>query len=148
MDALHKRIRELEARVARLEKQRLALATQLMDIAPDASGARYCGCYVLYRDGQPLYVGQSANVFGRVAHQHRGGSYAPMPKDDEVRIFWCDESELNALERRLIEELHPAHNSEGVIRPYMARRPRRQTPAEVYGPEFVSYHVGKEHGHA
>lgn len=150
---LHARIRELEARVARLEKQRQSLAAHLMALAPDGSGGRYCGCYILWRDAEAVYVGQSTNVLSRVG-SHRSRKEPPIRGGfDGAYIVWCNPDELNATEQRLIEELQPQFNRAGRRRHYIGRRPSQlRAPAAVLGPEFAAQPVGsldaQEHGHA
>ncbi len=129
-----------------LTKRREAIKAQLMVIAPDLSGGRYCGVYVLLAEGVPVYVGQSINVFARIA-AHRGKS--GLVDFDEVRIIWCDAGELNVAEKRLIEQLVPECNRAGVISQYLPRANMvgRATPAEHFGPEFLPHHAGRPRIH-
>jgi hypothetical protein len=107
-------------------------------LAADGSHGRYSGCYILKSLGVAIYVGQSINVFARIAG-HRGAcSYPSGGVFDEVRVIWCAVDELNATERRLIEELRPPLNSEGVTRPYAARRHPNRLPTDLFGPVFLA----------
>lgn len=77
------------------------------------------GIYHLVRDGRVLYVGQSTNLVSRIGG-HEWQRY------DEVRLFYCDESELHDLEEAHIKALQPPLNREGVTRPYR-RWPYKRT---------------------
>jgi hypothetical protein len=118
------------------ERDRLRAHIDLL-VKDDAHG-RYVGCYILMRQGSPVYVGQSINVFGRIA-SHRGAcSYPTRGAFDEVRVIWCAADALDATERRLIEELRPPMNNEGVVRPYIGKRQAHRPPADLFGPVYVA----------
>jgi len=58
-----------------------------------------------------LYVGQSRNLLSRIGG-HEWQNF------DEARLFYCNESELHALEELHISKLQPPLNREGVTRPF------------------------------
>lgn len=74
---------------------------------------RRSGVYHLVRDGEVIYVGQSINVFQRIASH-------PVRPADEARIFFCEPDELNERERADIERLRPALNRAGVTWHYIS----------------------------
>jgi hypothetical protein len=111
--------------------------------AEDGTHGRYSGCYILMKLGVAVYVGQSVNVFGRIASHKGAGSYPVHGDFDEARVIWCGADELDATERRLIEELRPRFNSAGVTRPYMrAPRNRGRLPVDLFGPVFLAVTEG------
>lgn len=143
------RIASLERRLAVLREGRRALKQQcfaqlqqLRLIDEQASAGRYCGCYVLLEDAQPLYVGQSINVFARIASHRSALSWPTKGRFDEVRIVWCDAGQLNDTEAALIAQLRPVGNTAGRTTHYMRRRVPEHTPAAVFGPGFSDAHVG------
>lgn len=82
-----------------------------------------CGVYALLRDGKVVYVGQSLNVFARVAtHWNnlrralRGKRVSSGTWQDvvvnfnEVRFKRCSEGDLDAEELKLIQRYIPQHN--------------------------------------
>ena len=64
------------------------------------------GVYILIRDDVPVYVGQSKNVFQRIAQHQAGASF----EFDKFRVIPCDQSELLELEARLIRHFEPCEN--------------------------------------
>jgi hypothetical protein len=139
-DATTERLREARDSF-RYERDRLRAHFDLT--AEDGTHGRYAGCYILMKLGVAVYVGQSVNIFGRIA-SHRGARSFPTSGDfDEARVIWCAADELDATERRLIEELQPRFNNAGVTRPYMrAPRNRGRLPADLFGPVFLAVSEG------
>lgn len=82
-----------------------------------------CGVYALLRDGKVVYVGQSLNVFARVATHWNNLRRALRGKRvssgtwqhvvvnfNEVRFKRCSEGDLDAEELKLIQRYIPQHN--------------------------------------
>lgn len=82
------------------------------------------GVYQLLLKGQVVYVGQSENVFGRIAthwvvmkrkkppshhHRARDEKYQQI-KFDAVRVEWCAVEDLDAQELKLIQQYRPQKN--------------------------------------
>ncbi len=72
---------------------------------------RMCGVYVLYRNAEVIYVGQSIDVLGRIA-QH----YLRM-KFDCVKVHCCAPDKLLSIESELITLYQPKHNKAGKAPP-------------------------------
>ena len=66
----------------------------------------FCGIYILYSKGVPVYVGQSVNVIGRI------GTHISedRKKFDEIEYITCPEDKLNELEVQYIRALNPKYN--------------------------------------
>lgn len=66
--------------------------------------ANQAGIYFLYQDDELVYIGQSVNVFGRIA-QHIG-------KKQFNQFSWlsCERADLNELEHRAITKFQPKLN--------------------------------------
>jgi hypothetical protein len=76
------------------KRERDEARSRLAMLAEDGSDGRYSGCYLLLKLGVVVYIGQSINVFGRVAY-HRGAESYPTCSDfDELRVIWCGVDEL------------------------------------------------------
>jgi excinuclease UvrABC nuclease subunit len=75
---------------------------------------RLCGVYLLYLNGEVVYVGQSVNVYSRLdAHlPSKTGCLTSTPEKrfDAVRVIRCEENSLRELELRLIAIFEPALN--------------------------------------
>lgn len=67
------------------------------------------GVYFLFCRGQLRYIGQSVNVAARVG-QHMRGANPALRACDELRVFECDESELDNWEGLFIRLLSPPEN--------------------------------------
>lgn len=63
-----------------------------------------CGVYFLVKDAQVVYVGQSVNVFSRIA------SHAPAKSFDSYAFVLCEPNALDALESLYIHVLKPPLN--------------------------------------
>lgn len=87
-----------------------------------------CGVYALVRSGKPVYVGQSLNVFARIATHHNNMRKLlstkkrvptvtwPVWRDvavvfDEVWFWRCAEADLDKEELGLIQRYLPQQNS-------------------------------------
>ena len=98
-----------------------------MDAITYAIPASTCGIYHLLREGRVMYVGQSRNVFQRVA----SWLGAAPGRFNAFRIYPCSASELNEQEREHIERHQPPMNRAGRTSRYMpygsagSRRPPR-----------------------
>ena len=78
--------------------------------------------YVLLWEGRVVYVGQSKNVYARVATHYQAVVRARKGlrpglspsveafRFDKVMIRWCPKSELDRLETELIDRFRPEHN--------------------------------------
>lgn len=90
-----------------------------------AIGHRVCGVYLLYRKGRVVYVGQSTNLFNRIAmhinnrnrmkmgkapYRNNGGVDICRFYFDEVQVELLPEGELDSREIELIQKHQPAHN--------------------------------------
>lgn len=66
----------------------------------------FCGIYILYSKGIPVYVGQSVNVVGRI------GTHLTedRKKFDEIEYISCPPDKLNELEIQYIKALNPKYN--------------------------------------
>lgn len=120
------------------------LRIQLNLLCPDLSGGRYCGIYILSRNGVVLYVGQSVNTFGRIAKHRSLGIDGTGESFDEVRIVWCLPEDLNTLERKYIQELKPSMNSAGLGRSYSPSVKVVGSPAVLLGDGFADHFVGEK----
>ena len=98
-----------------------------------------CGVYALLRDGKVVYVGQSLNVFARVAtHWNnlrralRGKRVSSGTWQDvvvnfnEVRFKRCAEGDLDAEELKLIQRYIPQHN-------HLMKRPVNPLAGKIAG---------------
>lgn len=133
---LKQRIREMEREVAETQRKRDAIARQLKKVAGE-SGGRLCGVYVLLRQGQVQYVGQSINVFGRLSIHRSPNEWKRLGEFDEVRIHWCEHDGLNDLESRLIAEHRPLLNAAGnTARFRKSTRTGRTSSRALFGPGF------------
>lgn len=86
-------------------------------------GARCCAVYALLARGEVIYVGQSKNVYCRIA-QHvvrRDGPKYSAPRVtgavksvkydfDQVFVRFCAKEELDKLELELIDKFNPKYN--------------------------------------
>jgi hypothetical protein len=142
VQALQRQVERLQARRDELWRRLQACSAQLRLLAPDGTGGRYCGVYVLTKGDQPVYAGQSVNVLARLASHRLPGSTPTGGDFDSVRIQWCDAGDLDVVERRLIAESRPSLNILGASRPYMRCGRRRPTPAQVLGHGFAAAHAG------
>lgn len=70
-----------------------------------------CGIYFLWKDYSVVYVGQSINIYGRVATHIKEGS----KKFDYACALYCEKEKLDLLESAFIGLLKPKYNwSNGV----------------------------------
>jgi hypothetical protein len=67
-----------------------------------------CGVYFLFNGRQLQRIGQSTDMFGRIA-AHRGDKKIPF---DEVRILRCKPEDLDMLEAAYIRRYDPPFNQE------------------------------------
>jgi hypothetical protein len=74
----------------------------------EAKKAYVCGVYVLMEDGVVMYVGQSTNVYQRIA-QHM--NMAPFSFTDFV-VIECDKEQLLHDEAKYIHEYQPKWNKD------------------------------------
>jgi hypothetical protein len=97
MDALPRRVLEAVSAVqyTRAEIVRSAISADIMS-----------GVYFLIRDGEVVYVGQSVDVFSRIARHRREGR--PF---DSFNVMPCTAERMNELEARYISALVPLFNT-------------------------------------
>ena len=70
------------------------------------SSAYVCGVYLLMRDGAVVYIGQSKNVYSRIASHMKAASF----EFDAFEIEVCAPEELLTEEARLIDKHMPREN--------------------------------------
>jgi excinuclease UvrABC nuclease subunit len=83
-------------------------------------GPEMPGVYMLWRDDELLYIGQSANLRQRLAHHHRNRRWYTRVEFIEV----ADETARLEFERQLIDYFKPLNNTvhTGRYRPKSERR--------------------------
>jgi excinuclease UvrABC nuclease subunit len=62
--------------------------------------------YVLYQGAEVVYVGQSSNVFSRLATHKKEAK----KEFDSFRILYCRHNRMTYWERRLIKKYEPKYN--------------------------------------
>lgn len=83
-----------------LHESQIVAAAKSLDI--------FCGVYFLVKNSRVVYVGQSLNVFSRIA-QH-----AALKRDfDSIAWVPCDQDNLDKLESLYIQVLQPEMNGNG-----------------------------------
>lgn len=65
-----------------------------------------CAVYGLRRGDEYIYIGQSTTPIIRIHHLRR----LLLPPNDKIDIWYCPESELDSLERALIQRFNPKFN--------------------------------------
>ena len=70
------------------------------------SRAYVCGVYLLVRDGVVVYIGQSKNVYSRIAAHTQGAAF----EFDAFEVELCAPEELLYEEARLIDKHMPREN--------------------------------------
>ena len=93
------------------------------------------GVYVLYRNGEPIYVGKSINVFSRI------GTHAKNHEMDfdKVEIYCCSKITYSHLEERLIYLLQPIFNTQNTKRADFEKglEKRLEETEAFYGSKFL-----------
>lgn len=66
-----------------------------------------CGIYMLFFEGQIVYIGQSINIFSRVSRHTQEGK----KRFDKFSFFKCERQFLDGIESELIHRYSPKYNS-------------------------------------
>ena len=103
---------ETQKKIARLAKTEACWQLKLL------AGGRFCGCYALFDGEKALYVGQSINVFSRIACHRLPNSWPTKGQFSSVEIVWCDVADLDTVELKLIKTHTPPMNRAGVSTHY------------------------------
>lgn len=103
-------------RIGRHIRIRAADAPEVMPQKPRVSRRRPIslpdsGVYMLFRDGELIYIGRSSELPRRITNHRRAGR-----EFDEVRAIPCDYATAEWLEAELIRTLQPPENIKRFIR--------------------------------
>lgn len=79
-----------------------------------------CGVYLLYSNGEIVYVGKSKNILSRISthfncHKSRGG-VETKKEFDKVTVIECEIDEMDFIERILIDFLLPKYNRDSMTK--------------------------------
>lgn len=108
IDALESQLKKLKLTIALNEVTKSIKINHLLnetEIAKNStSWSVTCGIYFLLKKGRVVYVGQSVNVFGRIAQHSNSKNF------DSIAWVACEKSNLDKLESLYIHTLRPPLN--------------------------------------